>query len=59
MIEDMGDDLTKASETNSKTYNQSVTEEANIYEATTSEAKTINKMEIHPLINVIQNYIKN
>ena len=55
----MGAEMTETSEINSKTDNTAVTEEANIDEAITAEAKTINKMEIHPLINVIQNYIKN
>ena len=42
MIEDMEDELTEASEINPKTDNLAVTEEANVDESITSEAKDVN-----------------
>ena len=46
MIEDMEAELTETSEINSKTDNLAVTEEANVHEAITAEAKVSNKTEI-------------
>ena len=47
MIQDMESELAKLSEINSKTDNLVVTEEANVDEAITEEAKASNKMEIY------------
>ena len=46
MIEDMEAELTEASKINSKTDNLAVTEESNIDEAITAEAKASNRMEM-------------
>ena len=46
MIEDMEAELTKSSKINSKTDNSAVTEEANVDETITAEAKDSNKMKI-------------
>ena len=46
MIEDMEAELNEASEINSKTDNSEVTEESNVDESITSEAKSGNKMDI-------------
>ena len=44
MIEDMEAELTEASEINSKTDNLAITEELNVDEDVTAEAKASNKM---------------
>ena len=46
MIEDTEAELTEASEINSKTDNYSVTEEANVDESVTAEAKSSKNTEI-------------
>ena len=45
MIEDMEAELTEAPKSNSNTENLAVTDEANVDEAITAEAKASNKIE--------------